>query len=103
MPIDDQYVKDLPEIYRAIFAAYPRINPARQAGHGLSCRSLDSELQEYHFGQILQACEKMEEVGLMEIKRSDFACPTSSGEELIAAITGITPANPEAPPLNPPQ
>ena len=35
MPISDEYVNSLPEIYRDILAAFPRFNPTRMVGHGL--------------------------------------------------------------------
>lgn len=104
MPIDDQYVTDLPDIYRAILAAYPRFDSTRKVGHGLSYQSLYSALEgEYTPGQIMTACRNMAEGDVMEIKRKIFACPTSLGEELIAAITGKTIPEPEVPPFNPPQ
>ena len=45
MPIDNQYVTDLPDIYRAILAAYPRFDSTRKVGYGLSYQSLYSALE----------------------------------------------------------
>ena len=103
MPIDDQYVQNLPDIYRDVLAAYPRFDSTRKVGYGLSYQSLYSALEgEYTLGQIKKACENMAEVGLMEIKHRIFACPTSLGEELIAAITGGTVPVSDVPPIMPP-
>ena len=106
MPIDDQYVQNLPDIYRDVLAAYPRFNSTRKAGDGLVYQSLYSALVEerkgYTLGQIKRACENMAEVGLMEIKHGIFACPTPLGEELISAITSITVPVSDVPPIEPP-
>lgn len=106
MPIDDQYVKNLPDIYRDVLATFPSFNSTRTVGYGLAYQSLYSALSDaekgYTLGQIEKACENMAEVGLMEIKHSIFACPTSKGEELIFAITGrITPVS-DVPPIEAP-
>ena len=90
MPISDEYVNSLPEIYRDVLAAFPRFNPTRMVGHGLTFQSLSSALDDkYRLGQIKMACENMAEGGVMEIRRKLLACPTPLGEELITAITGI--------------
>lgn len=90
MPISDEYANTLPEIYRDILAAFPQFNPMRKAGQGLSLQSLSSALDDkYKLGQIQMACENMAKGGVMEIERKLFAYPTSLGEELITAITGI--------------
>ena len=90
MPISTEYVNSLPEIYRDVLAAFPQFNPTRMAGHGLSFQSLYSALDgKYTLGQIVKAGENMTEGGVVEIEGKLFAYPTSLGEELIAAITGI--------------
>lgn len=90
MPISDEYVNSLPEIYRDMLAAFPLFDPTRMAGHGLSFQSLYSALDgKYTLGQIVKAGENMTEGGVVEIEGKLFAYPTSLGEELIAAITGI--------------
>ncbi len=107
MPIDDQYVKDLPDIYRNILEAYPQFNSTRIAGDGLAYQTLYSALADeekgYKMGQIIRACENMAEVGLMQIKHKIFACPTPLGEELISAITGQTVPVSDVPPIEPPR
>ena len=106
MPIDDQYIKNLPDIYRDVLEAYPQFNSTRIVGDGLAYRSLYSALADenkrYSLGQIKRACENMADVGLMVIKHSMFACPTPKGEELISAITGrMTPVS-DVPPIEAP-
>ena len=103
MPISDEYVNSLPEIYRDILAAFPQFNPTRTVGYGLSYQSLDSALDhKYRFDQIKTACESMAAGGVMEIKHDIFACPTPLGEELITAITGIAAPTLEVEPFPPP-
>ena len=103
MPIDERYVQNLPDVYRDILAAYPRFDSTRHAGYGLSYQSLYSALEgKYHLGQIKTACENMAEVEIMEIRHSIFACPTTTGEELISAITGKTVPASDVPPIEPP-
>ena len=104
MPITDEYVESLPDIYRDVLAAFPQFNPKRKFGYGLAYQSLYSALDgKYTFGQIEMACENMAEGGVMEIKHTTFACPTPLGEELIAAVTGGPIAlKLEVPPFNPP-
>ena len=103
MPISNEYVNSLPEIYRDILAAFPQFNPTRKVGYGLLYQSLYSALDEkYTLGQIMKACENMAEGGVMEIKDEIFACPTPLGEELITAITGIVTPTLEVEPFPPP-
>ena len=103
MPISDEYVNSLPEIYRDILAAFPQFNPTRKVGQGLPFQSLDSALDhKYRFDQIKTACESMAAGGVMEIKHDIFACPTPLGEELITAITGIAAPTLEVEPFPPP-
>ena len=102
MPISNEYVNNLPEIYRDILAAFPQFNPTRKVGYGLSYQSLHSALDEkYTLGQIMKACKNMAEGGVMEIKHRMFACPTSLGEELITALTGIAAPTLEVAPFPP--
>ena len=105
MSINNEYVKNLPDIYRDILAAFPRFNATRKVGYGLAYQSLYSALDgKYTLGQIMQACQNMAEGSVMEIKNEIFACPTILGEELIVAITGGTvPPALEVPPFKPPK
>ena len=106
MPIDDQYVKNLPDIYRDVLSTFPSFNSTRISGDGLAYQSLYSALADeekgYTLGQIIRACENMAEVGLMVIKHRIFACPTPKGEELISAITGRTTPVSDVPPIEAP-
>jgi hypothetical protein len=102
MHVTDEYVNSLPAIYRDILAAYPQFDATRKAGFGLSYQSLYSALDgKYSPGEIQMACERMADGGVMEIKHEIFANPTPLGEELIAAITGKTLAEPAVPPFPP--
>ncbi len=88
MAIDADYVKSLPEIYREILAAFPRFDPTRKAGYGLSYPSVYSALNgKYNLAEIRLACERMADGGVLKIKNEIFAHPTPLGEELIAAVT----------------
>ena len=103
MGITDEYIKTLPDIYRDILAAFPQFDRTRKAGYGLSYQSLYSALNgKYNLGDIRVACEKMAEGGAMEIKNENFAHPTPLGEDLIAAVTGVTVPQVAVPPFNPP-
>ena len=103
MPISDEYVNSLPDIYRDILAAFPRFNPTRKIGQGLPFQSLYSALDDkYRLGRIVKACENMAANGVMEIERKLFAYPTPLGEELITAITGIAAPTLEVEPFPPP-
>ena len=64
MPISNEYINNLPDIYRDILAAFPQFNPTRKVGYGLSCQSLYSALDgKYTLGQIIKACGNMAEGG----------------------------------------
>lgn len=100
MPVTEKYVKGLPEIYRDILAAFPRFDPTRRVGYGLSYQSLYSALDgKYNLGQIRLACERMAEGGVMEIKNEIFAHPTPLGEELIALAAGRSVPDQDVPPF----
>ena len=102
MPITAEFIKRLPDIFRDILAAFPRFDPTRKAGYGLSYPSLYSALDgKYDLGEIHLACERMAEAGVLEIKNEIFANLTPLGEELIAAITGGPVPSPNVPPFPP--
>ena|SRR5262245_5711702 len=103
MPVTQEYVKSLPPIYRDLLAAFPRFDPTRKVGHGLSYPSLYSALNgKYSLGEIRLACERMAQAGVMEIKNEIFAQPTAMGEEVIAAVTGGAVSVEAVPPFSPP-
>lgn len=102
MPISDEYVERLPEIYRDMLAAFPEFNPTRKVGYGLAFQSLYSALDgKYTLGEIKMACENMAKGGVMEINHDIFACPTPLGEKLITTITGIAAPTLEVEPFPP--
>lgn len=104
MPITDEYVESLPDIYRDVLSTFPQFDSTRKVGYGLAYQSLYSALDgKYTPGQIIIACENMAKGGVMEIKNEIFTRPTPLGEKLIAAVTGGTVApGLEVPPFNPP-
>ena len=103
MSISEQYVINLPEIYRDILVAYPRYDWTRRAGYGLSYQSIYSALEgKYRLGEIKTACENMAEVRIMTIRHDIFVCPTDLGEELILAVSGKEVPVSAVPPIDPP-
>ena len=103
MPITEQYVQSLAEIYRDVLSAFPSFDTTRKVGHGLSYQSLYSALDgRYSLGEIRTACLEMAKGGVMTIRNQIFAHPTQVGEELIEKITGGQVPEPQVPPFNPP-
>ncbi|MFW6162544.1 MAG: hypothetical protein ACODAJ_07215 [Planctomycetota bacterium] len=98
-----EYVEALPEIYREILAAFPRIDPSRKMGYGLGFQTLAAHFEEQGLGfslaDVMQACRQLEEKGLVEIKHRLFVCPTERGERLISVLTGVEPTPSTVPPL----
>ncbi len=90
------YADVLPEIYRDILAAFPAIEPRRNPGYGLAFQTLAAYFantrKPWTFGDVQAACEQLADGGFVEIKNGIFAHPTEIGEQLIAAVTGKTPA-----------
>jgi hypothetical protein len=86
------YVHGLPEIYREILSAFPRIEPNRRKGYGLAFQSLLSDFEgrdlKFGLGEVIQACQQLQQRQLVEIKHRIFVHPTEAGERLIAALTG---------------
>jgi hypothetical protein len=101
MPVSKDYVNSLPAIYRDVLAAFPGFDATRKSGYGLSFQSLYSALNgKYTLGDIKVACEQMEQAGVVQIRHVIFVHPTDDGEELIAAVTGASPApGPAVPPF----
>jgi hypothetical protein len=85
------YAQRLPPIYRAIMAAFPAIDPGRNAGYGLAIQTLAMHFANtrsgYSFGEVQEACLQLEHRGFIEIKNGIFAHPTELGEQLIAVVT----------------
>ena len=106
MPTDEElraYVEGLPRIYREILAAFPRIEPNRKLGYGLAFQTLAADFESrgigFTLGEILQACQQLQEHQLVEVKHRIFVHPTSYGERLIALISGHEPASQTVPVL----
>jgi hypothetical protein len=89
--VSQEYIQDLPAIYRDILALFPDVEPARKAGWGLAYQTLAAHLSDkYSLGEIMQACEKMEHGGAVVIKNRIFVHPTPLGEEIVALVSGKT-------------
>lgn len=95
MATDEQlksYVESLPPIYREILASFPRIEPNRKQGFGLAFQTLAADFEDQQkgitLGEIIQACQALEQQRIVEIKHRIFAYPTQLGERLIATMTG---------------
>ena len=91
MATDEQlksYAESLPSIYREILTAFPRMEPNRRQGYGLAFQTLAADLDNFRLGEIILACEQLEQRNLVEIKHRIFVHPTHLGERLIGIITG---------------
>lgn len=106
MCINDEYMSKLAPIYKDILAAFPTTMPNRKAGHGLHYNSLDSTLKEqqraHTYGEILEACHKMADSKIVEIRNRHFVYPTEIGERLISKITGRPVPSSGVPSIDPP-
>ncbi len=104
MSISSEYLNTLPEIYREILSAFPDVEPSRRVGWGLAYQTLFGALEsKYSMGEIVAACENMEQGGAVTIKNRFFVHPTKIGEEMIAGLTGAeAPPTPKVPPFSPP-
>jgi hypothetical protein len=106
MPTDEQlraYADQLPDIYRAIFQAFPEVEPHRKAGYGLAFQTLAIYFKERghpsSVEEIMVACQRLAARGFLEIKHNIFAQPTPLGERLITALTGQAAPPPTVPEL----
>ena len=101
------YAKELPDIYREILAAFPRIEPTRSQGYGLAFQTLAADFESRKLGlglgEIIQACEQLGHHGLVEINtrlRADQALQHAFGRSACAeqsvvqeTLDHATPAN----------
>ena len=99
-----EYAKELPEIYREILATFPRVEPTRRVGYGLAYQTIYESMGRLRsLGEIIEACEKMRDAGVVEIKHRIFVHPKPLGEDIITAVTGkeapvqMVPAFPDPP------
>ena len=96
--IPQDYVDNMPEIYKKIFSAFWMFNPTRKQGHGISANSIFSVVSDkYTLGEVLVACDSMADNGVLEKKNGNFYHPTELGEEILLAVTGKAPV--EVPPF----
>jgi hypothetical protein len=88
------YAESLPEIYREILSAFPRLEPTRRQGYGLAFQTLNADFQDrgLDFGlpEIFAACEELQHKGMVEVKHRVFVHPTPLGEQLVAILSGGT-------------
>jgi hypothetical protein len=102
--VTQEYLQSLDVIYRDILGAFPKLEPGRKAGYGLAYQTLYEGLQQrYPLGLIIEACREMEKGGAVTIKNGFFVHPTELGEEIIASITGVRPAEQHVRPFSPPK
>ena len=85
------YAQNLPDIYREILATFPRVEPSRRAGYGLALQTIAADFEgrklSYGLAEVIQACERLQQHGLIDIKHRIFVQPTKDGERVIAALT----------------
>ncbi len=91
MSFPKDYLETIPDIYRDVLAAFPRIVPSRKKGYGLAVSTIyanmENEQKPYSIGEIREACQNMAASGVVEIQNQIFVCPTELGEELIPSLT----------------
>lgn len=102
--ITDDYVEQLPQIYKDILKSFFMFNPQKRIGERVAVQSLYSALRDkkYTLAQIKTACEKMQEAGVVEISDVIFVEPTETGKQLIEVLERPDPATtivPDFPPL----
>ena len=102
--ISQEYLNELPDIYRDILRSYPIFNPQRKLGSGVALQSLYAVLhdKEWTPSQIRVACERMAEGGVLEIKDDIWTFPTELGRELIERLSEGELPEEKVPPFVPP-
>jgi hypothetical protein len=101
--ITQEYVDNLPQIYREILEAFPRLEPGRKKGYALALPTLSSELKRhFSYAEIKKACEQLASGGAVELKNEIFVSPTDLGEDLIEKLTGHKSQPIYVPPFMPP-
>ena len=103
--ITEDYVDQLPQIYKDILKTFFMFNPQKRIGERVAMQSLYSALRDkqHTLAQIRAACEKMEEAGVVRISDTIFVEPTDTGKELIEVLERPDPAKtfvPDFPPLD---
>ena len=104
MPVTQEYLAELPPIYREILSAFPALEPGRKKGYALAFPTLSAELRRhYSYEEIKTACDQLAQGGAVEIKNDIFVSPTDLGEELIEKLTGHIARPQRVPPFTPPK
>ncbi|MCE9604158.1 MAG: hypothetical protein K8U03_04560 [Planctomycetia bacterium] len=84
-----EYVAGLENIYKEIFATFPKAEPARKVGYGLALPTFFALLKDkWSPGEIIEACNQLETGKAATIKNKFFVQPTELGEEIITVLTG---------------
>lgn len=96
----EKYVGDLPQLYKDILHSFPEVDPGRRAGFGLAIQTIHAALDgRYSLGTLRRAIAEMERHGVVILRNGIFAHPTELGEEIIAQLTGLSPAEDSVPPF----
>lgn len=108
-PTDEQlaeYAAKLPQIYKDILAAFPRVSPNRWHGDALRVDAIrggqsgtELDAQRPSLRAIEVAIENMRDAEILDDNGFDTVFPTDLGERLIAALTGRMSPKPVIPPL----
>lgn len=107
-PTDEQlreYATKLPEVYKHVLYAFPRLQSPRRHGDALSLESIDRYLTQaydvYREGDTEEAVDQL--VAGRFLERLDMPllvyAPTDLGERLINAVTGVSSAPKRVPKL----
>lgn len=87
----NNYISQMPAIYKDILAIFPEAEPFRKSGYGLAFQTITILLarneKPYSFEDVRLASTKLEGEGIVEIKNEIFVHPTEIGEQLISMIT----------------
>ncbi len=98
----EQYAQKLPPIYQDLLRQFPDSDPYRTPGSGLAVPTIYTGLREkyreenrefpYSNGMVVEAFRQMAQSGVVELRNDIFVYPQSVGEELIAILSGQSPA-----------
>ncbi len=99
--ITQQYLDDLPDIYRDIFKVFGTYNPAGEANQALPWQTIYSSLKSAHsFPEVIEALSQLTQHNVLEKKNGIFYATTSLGDEITSALTGNKRVT--VPPFSPP-
>ncbi len=93
-----EYIDHLPQIYKDVLIAFPRIDPNRRRGDAAvidrhaffehKLKSFDSALRDW---DIRQAINALCDAGILDTNEFSSLFPTEVGERLITLLTGHEP------------